>query len=965
MFKKIIISLSLILGFAGLVRSEELLENIVVSEGFDVEIYVDSIPYPDELCFDSQGNLYVSYDEINGQIHKVFFDGTLSSVGPTVEDPDSVAVNSSDEVFIGSEYDGLYKLLTDGSFTKFASKNMYNITSVVNDSFEVFGQVNTLFVSSRISNNGNIVKVTPNAESQVFMNTEKFVMGLAFDDVEYIYFYYSDSGSIYRADANANASLFVELPSDAKSITFNKIDRFLYIGGENDVYKVSLDGDISIFANNIHPKGLTFDSNGALYISDQSVSPGRILKISSVQANLLLNAGFESGLTDWNASGNAAIRDGNPDPYEGEAYLYGDSTSYFDVWQDIDLLSYYSKSQLDGGATVNFGGWQSGWNNQSDYGDIIITFFSEDGREIASFNTGEFYSNHTWTERSLEIDLPTGTIFIRYQFVGTRVDGSNNDAYLDAAFVNVTLWDDTEAVRDQCVVKGSIFDAMTGNMIPEATLGFSSSGFNKEYQTDIAGAFSITDIPAGTYQVQISADGYQPETYEELKLTIGVPQTLTLSLEQNAPKITNPWADKLIIINNKEVPTTFHADITDPDGIADIQSVSLNLSDINSGLGDINMSLVDADTGSYEAVITIPADTAARLYSVPVTAIDNSGYRDIETIEFEVTKKITATISPTQTMKDAFDNQIDMQSLEISIQFNETVQQRQGANILGADEDCYVEVKVYKPDGEFYETYQVYGYLDIVIDSAMEGQWTYETINYCAESIDVEIETRGSNTGILNGTVKDSINHLGMENALVDWALGGNATTDSQGFFSIVAVAGTCVLVTSSENYQTRLRGDVSLSSGKTTTLRIELVPENFVSLPVPESQSMEKILSPAGGPDYLNQPFAAYVEDGNLVISTCFAPYQEPVNIYLGMTLDNPDFSSFFFMFNPDDQLDFFTDTLFPWREMTSDWNEIELFSVPVILLPKADYTFCFLLTDDPDTLSSFDFKFFTIRVE
>ena len=263
---------------------------------------------------------------------------------------------------------------------------------------------------------------------------------------------------------------------------------------------------------------------------------------------------------------------------------------------------------------------------------------------------------------------------------------------------------------------------------------------------------------------------------------------------------------------------------------------------------------------------------------MPVTAIDNSGYRDIETIGFEVKKEITATMSPAQTMTDAFDNQIDMQSLEISVQFNETVQQRYNGSLPGAGEDCYVEVRVYKPNGELYGSpYQVYGFLDIVIDSAMEGQWTYETINYCAESIDVEIETRGSNTGILTGTVKDSINHSGVENAAIDWALGGNATTDSQGFFSIVAVAGSCVLVTSSENYQTRLRGDVSLSSGKTTTLAIELVPENFVSLPVPESQSMEKILTPAGEADYLNQPFAAYVEDGNLVISTCFCVLSRP----------------------------------------------------------------------------------------
>ena len=247
----------------------------------------------------------------------------------------------------------------------------------------------------------------------------------------------------------------------------------------------------------------------------------------------------------------------------------------------------------------------------------------------------------------------------------------------------------------------------------------------------------------------------------------------------------------------------------------------------------------------------------------------------------------------------------------------------------------------------------------------MEGQWTYETINYCAESIDVEIETRGANTGILTGTVKDAATLKGVENAMVQWALGGEAATGEKGYFSIVAVAGTCALVTSADDYQIRLRADVSLSSGKTTTLAIELVPESFVALPVPDSQITEKILNPASKADHVNQPMAAFVEDGNLIITTCFPPYQEPVNIYLGMTIDDTDFSSFFFLFNKDDHLDFLTDTIFPWREMTSDWNELELFSIPLIFLPKADYTFYLLITDDPDTLSSYELVFFTISVE
>ena len=49
----------------------------------------------------------------------------------------------------------------------------------------------------------------------------------------------------------------------------------------------------------------------------------------------------------------------------------------------------------------------------------------------------------------------------------------------------------------------------------------------------------------------------------------------------------------------------------------------------------------------------------------------------------------------------------------------------------------------------------------------------------------------------------------------------------------------------------------------------------------------------------------------------------------------------------------------------MTSDWNKVELLSLPVTELPKANYTFYLLLTDDPETLSHYDFKFFTINID
>jgi len=124
----------------------------------------------------------------------------------------------------------------------------------------------------------------PNGQSQLFINNDDFVVALTLDDTGFLYFITSVNSNVYRVNSNGDISLFTKLPS-AKSIVFNGFNRFLYIGGENELYRVSLSGDVSIIAEDIRPRGLTFDSNGVLYVSDQSVHPynsdypSRILKI--------------------------------------------------------------------------------------------------------------------------------------------------------------------------------------------------------------------------------------------------------------------------------------------------------------------------------------------------------------------------------------------------------------------------------------------------------------------------------------------------------------------------------------------------------------------------------------------------------------------------------------------------------------------------------------------------------------
>ena len=60
-----------------------------------------------------------------------------------------------------------------------------------------------------------------------------------------------------------------------------------------------------------------------------------LLLHSQARANFLTNPGFEDGLNNWDATGNAAIRTGDPPPHEGIRYVFGNATPQHTIWQDI------------------------------------------------------------------------------------------------------------------------------------------------------------------------------------------------------------------------------------------------------------------------------------------------------------------------------------------------------------------------------------------------------------------------------------------------------------------------------------------------------------------------------------------------------------------------------------------------------------------------------------------------------
>jgi len=112
----------------------------------------------------------------------------------------------------------------------------------------------------------------------------------------------------------------------------------------------------------------------------------------------------------------------------------------FTVWQDISLAELgLDASIVDSGtAMIDFGGWQSGWNTQTDAGQISVKFLDENLLEVGTSLLPFFFSNHTWVQQAGQATVVSGTRSVRYHFEGVRTGGSNNDAFLDAAYLNVS-----------------------------------------------------------------------------------------------------------------------------------------------------------------------------------------------------------------------------------------------------------------------------------------------------------------------------------------------------------------------------------------------------------------------------------------------------------------------------------------------------------------------------------------------
>lgn len=258
---------------------------LTVPQGYTVEVYVEAISMPAALAFDSNGVMYVGHDEINpGRIYKVSLGGTtVTAFGPSLYDPDAIAVDAEDHVLVGSESQGLYRVSPDGTSSVLTILYMGNTVAIAVDRTGMFDAVGTIFVANARSSY-DIVKVLPDGTSLPFVtnNPDLYIsFGLAIGE-----------GTLYVAEADGEGQGrkgIYEVPApntvqDFSALTnpfclaYNTVQGKLYVSQSDKIYSISPEGVSTLFAENITARGMTFGPDGALYVS--STAESRIYRIS-------------------------------------------------------------------------------------------------------------------------------------------------------------------------------------------------------------------------------------------------------------------------------------------------------------------------------------------------------------------------------------------------------------------------------------------------------------------------------------------------------------------------------------------------------------------------------------------------------------------------------------------------------------------------------------------------------------
>lgn len=177
------------------------------------------------------------------------------------------------------------------------------------------------------------------------------------------------------------------------------------------------------------------DYNPGDFESDLSYeSTGAITELPFVIENPDAETGDSTGWTD--ELGAVVVRSASPDAYEGTYYFSGGNSAHTTASQRLNLIeqSGLDEATIDAGTCwVIVQWWANEFETQNDRQAMGFRFLDASQVQIAeNLSPSMFPIPDVWIPRSYGILVPSGTRYVDLIMDMVRVDGSNNDGYIDA-----------------------------------------------------------------------------------------------------------------------------------------------------------------------------------------------------------------------------------------------------------------------------------------------------------------------------------------------------------------------------------------------------------------------------------------------------------------------------------------------------------------------------------------------------
>ena len=170
---------------------------------------------------------------------------------------------------------------------------------------------------------------------------------------------------------------------------------------------------------------------------------------SFLSDNLLLNPGAEEDTLFWTVeegileSLEAEVCFGTS-PHSGQRYFaiggLCEESPYALAWQEADI-SMLADTIDNGQSAVLYGAWLSDYGG-SDEPAFSVRFYDENGEWLGTSDTISS-TNSSWESFQNAYPIPVGTRKLRFVMTGTRNSGTDNDSYLDDAFMRIGLLGDS------------------------------------------------------------------------------------------------------------------------------------------------------------------------------------------------------------------------------------------------------------------------------------------------------------------------------------------------------------------------------------------------------------------------------------------------------------------------------------------------------------------------------------------